>query len=157
MYLTELPFHLRGRVFRSVMPFGDFDPEGEALTEFKRENVSVIVLLAEEEEYLMRAGQDLKALYVKKGFDIIHLPIPDFSVPRKKDLKHAVDAALEKARSGLNIVIHCYAGIGRTGLFAACLAKRVFGLSGEEAIRWVRKYIPGAVEAREQRQMILRD
>jgi len=39
-------------------------------------------------------------------------------------------------------------------MFAACLAKQILGLSGEEAIKWVRHYIDGAVETAEQKQLI---
>jgi hypothetical protein len=41
MPLTELPLHLSGRIFRSPMPFGDFDPDGKAFLKFKQEKVSV--------------------------------------------------------------------------------------------------------------------
>ena len=59
--------------------------------------------------------------------------------------------------AGENIAIHCHAGIGRTGLFAAFLARQALGLSGEEAIEWVRNFIPGAREIGSQRRMILDD
>jgi protein-tyrosine phosphatase len=137
------------------MPFGDFDPEGEALRKYSEEEVSVIVVLAEEEEVLRKAGRDLKALYQKEGFEVIHIPTPDFDVPSKEILGEGVKRTIEKARAGRNIAIHCHAGIGRTGLFAALLAKALLGLSGEEAIQWVRRYIPGAVEAKEQRQLVI--
>ena len=45
MYLTELPFNLPGRVFSSSMPFGYYDPEGEAIIEFKAENIHAVVVL----------------------------------------------------------------------------------------------------------------
>ena len=153
--LTELPLPLPGRIFGSPMPFGDFDPEGEALLKYGEEEVSVIVVLAEEEEILRKAGRDLKALYRKEGFEVIHIPTPDFNVPSKEILEEGVKRTIEKARAGRNIAIHCHAGIGRTGLFAALLAKALLGLSGEEAIQWVRRYIPGAVEAKEQRQRVI--
>jgi protein-tyrosine phosphatase len=155
--LTKLPLPLPGRIFGSPMPFGDYDPEGEALLKFKEEKISLIVLLAEEEECLRKTGRNLKALYTKEGFQVIHIPIPDFNVPSKEDLDQAVKITVEQARAGCHVAIHCHAGIGRTGLFAASLAKEVLGLSGEEAIRWTRKYIPGAVETREQRQLIMGD
>ena len=50
MSLTELPFHLPGRIFRSPMPFSVYDPRGDSLLQFRRERGSLIVLLAEEEE-----------------------------------------------------------------------------------------------------------
>jgi protein-tyrosine phosphatase len=155
--LTKLPLPLPGHIFGSPMPFGDYDPEGKAFLKFKEQKISLIVLLAEEEECLRKAGRNLKTLYIKEGFQVIHIPIPDFNVPSKEDLEQAVQITVEQARAGCHVAIHCHAGIGRTGLFAAYLAKNVLGLSGEEAIRWVRKYIPGAVETREQKQLILGD
>jgi protein-tyrosine phosphatase len=155
--LTELPFHLLGRIFRSPMPFSVYDPRGDCLLQFKREKGSLIVLLAEEEECMERAGRNLKSFYLQEGFQIIHLPIPDFDVPSKEDLDDAVRRTVEQAQAGQNIVIHCHAGLGRTGLFVACLAKRILGLSGEGAIRWTRKYIPHALETDEQIRWVLND
>ncbi|MBI5166672.1 MAG: dual specificity protein phosphatase family protein, partial [candidate division NC10 bacterium] len=116
-----------------------------------------IVLLAEDEECLRKAGRNLRTLYIQEGFKVVHLPIPDFGVPSKEDLEHVVKITVEHARAGRNIAIHCSAGIGRTGLFAAYLAKQVLGLSGEEAINWIRQYIPRAVETCEQRQLVIGD
>ncbi len=50
MPLTELPFGLPGRVFRSPMPFGLYDPHGEVYDQFREEQIAVIVLLASDEE-----------------------------------------------------------------------------------------------------------
>jgi protein-tyrosine phosphatase len=96
-------------------------------------------------------------LYLKEGFQVLYLPIPDFSVPTKDDLEQAVRHTIAYAQAGHHIVIHCSAGIGRTGLFMAYLAKRRLGLSGAEAIQWVRRYIPHAVETPEQQQLVLYD
>ena len=57
MSLTELPYHLPGRIFRSPMPFSVYDPQGDSLLQFKREKGSLIVLLAEEAECIERTGQ----------------------------------------------------------------------------------------------------
>jgi protein-tyrosine phosphatase len=46
---------------------------------------------------------------------------------------------------------------GRTGLFMAYLAKRCLGLSGAEALQWVRRFIPRAVETPEQQQLVLHE
>jgi protein-tyrosine phosphatase len=137
------------------MPFGIYDPMGNAFEEFKNNNVSVIVLLASREECIEKASVDLLSLYKKEGFEVIHLPITDFSVPSKDALTDTVSKVIEHAQIGDNIVIHCSAGVGRTGLFAACLARRILGLSGEDAIRWVRRFIPEAVETSEQWQMVI--
>ena len=79
--LTRLPLPLPGRIFGSPMPFGDHDPEGKALFKFKEEKISLIVLLAEEEECLRKAGRNLKALYIKEGFQVIHIAVISLSWP----------------------------------------------------------------------------
>ena len=155
MLLTELPLGLAGRIFGGPMPFGDYDPEGEVLCEFRQEKIGVIVLLAEEEECLRKTGRNLQFFYMKEGYQVVYLPIPDFDVPSTKDLDSAVKMTIDQARAGRNIVIHCHAGLGRTGVFAAFLAKEVLGLSGEEAFHWVRRYIPGALETFEQKEFVV--
>jgi hypothetical protein len=41
MSLTELPFGLPGRVFRSPMPFGPYDLHGEVYDQFCEEQITV--------------------------------------------------------------------------------------------------------------------
>jgi protein-tyrosine phosphatase len=157
MPLIELPFGLPGRIFRSPMPFGPYDLHGEVYDRFCEEQITVIVLLASDEECLQKTGCNLRALYLKEGFQVLYLPIPDFSVPTKDDLEQAVQHTIAYAQAGQHIAIHCSAGIGRTGLFMAYLGKRYLGLSGAEALQWVRRYIPHAVETPAQQQWLLYD
>lgn len=49
MCIAELPFGLAGHVFRSPVPFGTYDLRGEGLNEYKEKNISVIVLLADDQ------------------------------------------------------------------------------------------------------------
>lgn len=155
--LTELPLGLQGRIFRSPMPFGDFDPQGSALNDFKKQEVSVVVVLSGDEECVRKARRDLRTLYALEGFNVIHVPILDFAAPAKVRLESTLTTTIEHAQAGRHVAIHCHAGIGRTGMFAACLARRVLGLSGRQAIEWVRRLIPGAVETTEQEQFVLGD
>ena len=154
MSLTELPFDLKGNIFRSSMPFGDHDRSGENFQEFKQKKIKVIVLLAEDKECEQKAGRNLREFYKQEVFQVIHFPITDCGIPSKEDLEHFGQKTIECAKKGHNIVIHCSAGIGRTGLFAAYLATQILGLSGEEAINWVRQYVDRAVETHEQMQLI---
>jgi protein-tyrosine phosphatase len=157
MPLTELPFGLPGRIFRSPMPFGPYDLHGEVYDQFCAEQIAVIVLLASDEECLHKTGCHLRALYLKEEFQVLYLPIPDFGVPTKDDLEQTVQQTIAHAQAGRHIAIHCSGGVGRTGLFMAYLAKRCLGLSGAEALQWVRRYIPRAVETSEQQRWVLHD
>ena len=85
MLITELPFGQSGRIFRSPMPFGKYDPEGVVYETYRNHQVSVIVLLAEDHECKAKAGRDLKALYTQDGYRVVHLPIEDFGIPTADD------------------------------------------------------------------------
>lgn len=149
--LTELPFGLPGRIFRSPMPYGTYDINGHVLEEYRRVSISTIVLLASNEECMLKAGRNLSQLYIQMGYKVIYFPIEDFSTPPSlEELDKTINEVLRCVSDKENVVIHCSAGIGRTGLFTVCLATRVFNCSSDEAVQWVRKYIPGAVETTEQ-------
>ncbi len=79
MPLTELPFGLPGRLFRSPMPFGPYDLHGEVYDQFREEQITVVVLLTTEDECLHKTGRNLRALYLQEGLTVLYLPIPDFS------------------------------------------------------------------------------
>ena len=153
--MTKLPYGLAGTVYRSPMPFSPlFDPEHNLLDIYIQKDIEVVVMLTPEEELRELTGMDLQARYKSLGFNIIHAPIPDFSVPDAGALQKPIQDTLQAARAGKTLVIHCHAGLGRTGIFASCLAKVVFEMSGEEAVAWVRQYIPHAVENKIQYQFV---
>jgi protein-tyrosine phosphatase len=139
------------------MPFGLYDLHGEVYDRWRAEQIAVIVLLASDEECLHKTGRNLREFYHQEGFEVLYLPIPDFGTPTIDDLEQAIQHTIAYVQAGHHIVIHCSAGIGRTGLFLACLAKRVLGFSGAEALQWVRYYIPRAVETPEQQRLVLHD
>jgi protein-tyrosine phosphatase len=154
MEITKLPFPTSGNVYRSAMPYSSYDPEGSLISEYHNLEVSTVIMLSSDEENQRITGRDLRALYTREGLDVIYFPIPDFDTPDMGALREAVHKALENSRVGKGIVIHCHAGIGRTGMFVACMAKDGLDYSSEEAISWIREYIPGAIEIPEQEMMV---
>lgn len=145
-YLTRLPFGFPGQIYRSPMPFGAFDPQQIVLELYSQAGVDVVVMLVSDEEAREKTGQELRKLYTEQGMNVIYLPIPDFDIPTTEGLLPGLEQVRTEAQSGRNVAVHCNAGIGRTGLFMACLARRTFGMPGEQAIAWVQQYIQHAVE-----------
>ena len=154
--LTRLPYGLAGEIYRSPMPFSPaFDPGNEVLDAYIEAGVDTVVMLTSDEEAQAITGRSLRSVYQQMGYDVIYVPVPDFSIPAPGQFENALPQALAAAQAGRTIAIHCHAGLGRSGIFAACLAKEVLGISGEEAFAWVRKSLPEAVETQVQYQFVV--
>lgn len=149
--LTELPYGLSGKIYRSPMPGSPaYDPLHRVLPAYQAAGVQLVVMLAPLEEVALIRGGDLLGQYHDLGIKVLHTPVQDYGMPELALFQSAVGEALAEARAGRTLAVHCHAGLGRTGMFAACLAKQVFGFDGTEAMAWVRRSIPGAVENAQQ-------
>jgi len=82
------------------MPFGPYDHHGEVYDQFCEEQIAVIVRLASDEECLHKTGCNLRALYLKEGFEVLYLPIPDFGVPTRDDLEQTAQQMIAYAQAG---------------------------------------------------------
>lgn len=81
--------------------------------------VDSVVSLLESQEADEVGLQDERQLVEKNGMKFIAYPIPDMSVPTSLDVfVEMTKCFYHEINNGLNMVIHCYAGIGRTSLVA---------------------------------------
>lgn len=152
---NELPYARPGRAFRSPTPGSHmFDPLDEVLQHYLDANIDTVFVLNPQEEFISHTGSNLLDRYQAAGLNVVHAPTADFSAPPHGKWDDALRQAQALVNSGKNIAVHCHAGIGRTGMFAACLAQDLLDLSPNNAIAWVRQFIPGAVETQYQVQFV---
>ena len=89
------------------------------------------------------------------GFSVKHIPVRDFEAPTLEQIEDFV-AFAENARSeGKKLVVHCDAGIGRTGTVLACYLVSK-GYNAADAIEEVRSKRPGSLETIEQEEVVLK-
>lgn len=153
--LTEFPLATPGKLFRSPTPGSHmFDPDDQVFDLYLQHQIQTVVALNDEEEHLRHTGNNLFNRYREAGFRIISAPIPDFSTPDPGFWDEAISKTIQAVKSGENTVIHCHAGIGRTGMFTALLASEVLDLDAEQSIAWVRKTVPYAIDTHNQKTFV---
>jgi len=150
----HIPIGTSGNLYRSVMPFGTYDPEGTLIREYLDKAISTVVMLVSDEECLEKADKHLSRFYNEKGFNVLMLPSEDYGVPDRTKAKHIAKQVLQRLHKNEHVAVHCSAGIGRTGTFLACLAKEHWALPGEDAVKWIREWIPLAIETDEQESFV---
>jgi protein-tyrosine phosphatase len=135
---VPLPDFIPGMLFLTAMP-GRFEPLAEWRGRMIRLNISHIVCLNPLNE-IENISPDYFRIVISKDhpWHLHHFPIPDFGVP--DDSSEFLILAKKMStylNSGEKILIHCAAGIGRTGTFSMVLLMAA-GLSREEAAKAVR-------------------
>lgn len=136
--------NVKGSLFRYHFP------RDEDLEQMQQENIRFVIVACCDN---FNAMDVLTSKYVERKINYELLDIPDFTVPSKESLKVALRRAKKFLKRGGNVLCHCQFGQGRTGTVLACLVSDLLGLSGSDAIEYLRLFFP-AVETDEQEQFV---
>lgn len=120
---------------------GSSNPTTDQLKQLHREGFRSIISLLDEEEQL--PNYDTEEIETM-GFKRFSIPLEDFSAPELEDFKVFLEVMPQALRHG-KVLIHCQAGLGRTGTMAAAYWVDK-GLSVHEAIKKVRGSNPYVIE-----------
>ena len=80
----------------------------------------------------------------------LHVPTEDFSAPDMEKIDHTIDFIQERIKNGEPTMVHCAAGVGRTGTILACYLIKHHNFSVKDAIDKVRKERPGSIQSESQ-------
>jgi protein-tyrosine phosphatase len=76
--------------------------------------------LEKAEEFEVGLSEEANTLK-KVGIEFLSYPIEDRHLPQVNDFKKLIESIYLQLLNGVNIAVHCRAGIGRTGITSACI------------------------------------
>ena len=89
-----------------------------------------------------------------KDVNNLHVSSNDMGVPEFDDLVSAIDFIHSRITNNEPIMVHCLAGLGRTGTLLACYLVKYQKMSADDAIQKVREERPGSIQSFPQEEMI---
>jgi protein-tyrosine phosphatase len=134
---VQLPSDVTGQLWLGPMP-GRFEAWQAFQAEAQRSRLALVVCLTPRPE-LAELSPEYHAA-VERGrlpFRWTHLPMRNFGLPEDQPaFRSTIQSIAHSVRSGEAVMLHCAAGLGRTGTAAACVLKAL-GVDSEEALKRV--------------------
>ena len=132
----------------AAMPLpGRNQPLEEDAAFLEQEGIRILVSLTEEPP----DGDTLSAHSIEQR----HIPVDDYSPPTLTQMDEFVTLVENAVDSGRPVVVHCTAGLGRSGTMAAAYLVST-GVSADEAISTIRSLRPGSIETAAQEEAVRR-
>ncbi len=91
-----------------------------------------------------------------KNVNYLHVMSNDMGVPEFDDLTFAVDFIHRRLNDKEPVMVHCLAGLGRTGTILASYLVKYENMSADESIEKVREIRPGSIQSYPQEEIIFR-
>lgn len=133
-----LPTSVRGALWLSSMP-GRFEPWPHFLAEAAQARLDLVACLTPRDEVASLSPEyDAALVQDALPFEWMNLPMRNFGLPDDPaGFRQGIEQLAARVQAGYGVMLHCAAGMGRTGSAAACVLKRL-GLPAEQALQRVR-------------------
>ena len=86
--------------------------------------------------------------------EYLHVYSNDMGIPEFDDLGFAVDFVHRRITHNQPVMVHCLAGLGRTGTILACYLIKHKNMSADDAIQKVREKRSGSIQSFSQEEII---
>ena len=89
-----------------------------------------------------------------EGVKYLHIPTQDLTAPDMDKIDTAVEFIQKRISNKESVMVHCAAGMGRTGTILACYLIKFQKYSAKNAIEKVRDERPGSIQSEMQKMAI---